>query len=118
MSDNLIKRLREYGSTDRPEAPNTDSFSLLYEAADEIERLTAELSEYDDLQLCDCCEGLFESVTSGDHNQCESCTQVATLEQQNTRLLNSFTKGFEAGHRCAYHHSDACLEAALTEVEK
>ena len=35
----LVERLRLYGSTTRPE-DGTDSFSLLYEAADEIERLT------------------------------------------------------------------------------
>ena len=35
----IVQRLRQYGTTDRPEVPDTDSFSLLYEAADEIERL-------------------------------------------------------------------------------
>ena len=52
----------------------------------EIERLTAELDKFNDLQFCDCCEGLFEHVTSGDHNQCDTCTELANVSTEVSRL--------------------------------
>jgi len=41
----LVSRLRLYGSTDRPEIPNTDTYNLCYDAAEEIERLRSMIKQ-------------------------------------------------------------------------
>ena len=76
MSD-LIERLRK-------QASNSGSYTPLHmvsEAADEIERLTAELGDFTDLHFCDCCEGLFDTVIGSDHYQCDTCTELAIAEE-------------------------------------
>ena len=69
---------------------NVQSYSVdQYEALlAENKRQADEIAAFNDLQLCDCCEGLFESVTDADgHNQCDTCTQLANLESELTRLM-------------------------------
>lgn len=51
----------------------------------EIERLNVELDAFEQLMVCDCCGGLFEHVTSGDHNQCDNCTELANVSAEVSR---------------------------------
>ena len=62
-------------------------------AADLIEKLQAELSAFEDLRLCDCCESLNEVVfEAGGHMQCQSCTDAANKDGQ----LEKYRKALEA----------------------
>jgi predicted nuclease with TOPRIM domain len=50
-------------------------------AMDRVAELEVELSDFQDLQLCDCCEGLFETCHDAEgHMQCERCTKLALRE--------------------------------------
>jgi hypothetical protein len=84
MSD-IVKELLELQDDEGQVVGNVPAL-----AAAEIERLTVEiglmqekLSQYDDLQLCDCCEGLFEVChDAGGHMQCDRCTEAEKAHSQ------------------------------------
>lgn len=98
------------------ENPNAHCFSLgilwsdLEPLLQENERLTTEVTElkdalgdFDDLHFCDCCEGLFQTINTGDHNQCDTCTELANVSAE---VKSAFHAGFvyaaadvKRGHR-------------------
>jgi hypothetical protein len=62
-----------------------------------IEELESQLSDHDDLQLCDCCEGLFELVHDANgHMQCDQCTRIAELKAKNAELADLCMNGVHA----------------------
>jgi hypothetical protein len=61
-----------------------DKYDEMLERKDQrIAELEVELSDFQDLQLCDCCKGLFETCHDAEgHMQCERCTKQALREDE------------------------------------
>ncbi|KKL19140.1 hypothetical protein LCGC14_2468460 [marine sediment metagenome] len=76
-----------------------------------IEARSAELAAFDDLKVCDCCEGLFEHVTSGDHNQCDTCTELANLTAEASIIKSA------ARELLADDMADTCPECLIGESD-
>jgi len=73
------------------------------------------LSQYIDLQVCDCCEGLFDEVFDADgHMQCRTCTSMAgeikRLTIENRHLTDDLEDLRKAGQRII--EEKVVLEAA------